>query len=71
MQNNTIVYENLVRPKMYAELNNVNTKTVYDWIKANKLQPVTLCGIQLIDKTIPAPKTYNLTKTTILTAKHL
>lgn len=69
--NTEIVYSNLVEPKNYAIMNGVNPKTVYDWIKAKKLPTVTLWNVLLVDKTFPAPKTYNLTKKNPLTAKHL
>lgn len=65
------VYQNLVTCKKYAEIYGVAEKTVHEWVKLGKLTKIEFLEKMWLDKTVPAPRTYNLTKKQVLTAKHL
>lgn len=59
-----IPYEKLVTVSHYARLHAVNPKTVYQWIKEQKLFLIYVLGKRWVDKSTPAPKTYNIHRET-------
>lgn len=51
-----IMYENLISTKKYAAMYNVTQKTVYDWIKTDRLETIEVMEKRWLDKTVkPKP----------------